>query len=54
MALSLWVSHKLANKTNLIKSIPLSLSLSLLSNLLPPHPLHIPSTQTRSESAYYI
>ena len=55
---SLWLSHKLANKTNLIKSIPLSLSPSPLTSLSPPHPpphlLDIPSTQTRSESAHYI
>ena len=36
--LSLWLSHKLANKTNLIKSIPLSLSPSPPTSLSPPHP----------------
>ena len=35
---SLWLSHKLANKTNLIKSIPLSLSPSPPTSLSPPHP----------------
>ena len=53
---SLSLSHKPANKTNLIKSIPLSLSFPTHFFIPSPSPStspRHPSTQTRSESAHY-